>query len=198
MSSTPQSQSHSHSLADQVCGATGTMPLDCYQCGRCAAGCPQNVPGEMDISPTRVMRLLQLEATFPEKAEAYRQQALSAETQWLCAGCQACTTRCPQGLDIAGAMDVLRQEGLKRGVTATTRRVRDIQALHHTFLEGAMGHGRIHELFLVIGYKLRTGHFLQDAALGPAMMSKGKLHFRRGATADTSRVQQAVEELKES
>jgi heterodisulfide reductase subunit C len=183
-------------LVDTIRAVTGATPLDCYQCGRCAAGCPQNVPGEMDISPTRVIHLLQLEAALPEAADKYADQALTAETPWLCAGCQACTTRCPQGVDIAGAMDVLRQEGLKRGQTASTRRVRDIQALHRTFLEGALGHGRIHELYLVIGYKLRTGHFLQDAALGPAMLRRGKLHLRPGKRSDTSRVKKAVKRLQ--
>jgi heterodisulfide reductase subunit C len=185
-----------NTLAEQVRTVTGATPLDCYQCGRCAAGCPQNVPGEMDLSPTRVMHLLQLEAAFPEKGAEYARQALTAETPWLCAGCLACTTRCPQGVDIAGAMDVLLQEGLKRGTTATTKRVRDIQALHRTFLSGALEHGRIHELFLVIGYKLRTGHFFQDAQLGPAMMAKGKLHLLPGKSADTSRVKKAIAKLR--
>ena len=185
-------------LAEQVRAGTGAPPLDCYQCGRCAAGCPQNVPGEMSISPTRIMRWLQLEAAFPEQAAEYARQALTAETPWLCAGCLACTTRCPQGVDIAGTMDVLRQEGLKRGLTATTKRVRDIQALHRTFLGGALRHGRIHELFLVIGYKLRTGHFFQDAQLGLAMMAKGKLHLLPGKSSDTSRVKKAMERLKKS
>ena len=185
-------------LADKIRAITGTTPLECYQCGRCAAGCPQNVPGEMDASPTRVMRWLQLEAAFPEKAETYARLALTAETPWLCAGCLACTTRCPQGVDIAGAMDVLRQEGLERHTTATTPRVRDIQALHRTFLDGALRRGRIHELSLVMGYKLRTGHYFQDAALGPAMLAKGKLHLLPGKSTDTSRVRKAVTRMKTS
>jgi len=186
-------------LAASVRDVTGASPLDCYQCGRCAAGCPQNVPGEMDISPTRILHLLQLETAFaeePERAGQYAGQALTAETPWLCAGCQACTTRCPQGVDIAGTMDVLRQEGLRRGTMATTRRVRNIQALHRVFLSGALRHGRIHELFLVIGYKLRTGQFFQDAMLGPAMFAKGKLHVLPGKSVDTGRVRAAVERLR--
>jgi heterodisulfide reductase subunit C len=183
-------------LANLVHHQTGASPLDCYQCGRCAAGCPQNVAGEMDISPTRVMHLLQLEAAFPEKAPEYARQALMAETPWLCAGCQACTTRCPQGVDIAGAMDVLRQEGLRRGATARTKRVRDIQALHRVFLTQVLRQGRIHELFLVIGYKLRTGHFFQDARLGPAMFARGKLHVVPEKSPDTRRVNTALERLK--
>jgi heterodisulfide reductase subunit B len=152
----------------------------------------------MDVSPTRILRLLQLEVAFPEKAAGYARQALTAETAWLCAGCLACTTRCPQGVDIAGVMDVLRETGLHSGQTATTRRVRDIQALHRTFLDGALSRGRIHELSLVLGYKLRTGHFLQDAALGPAMFSKGKLPLLPGRSVDTSRVKKAMAQQKKS
>jgi len=187
-------------LADLIAQKLGISPLKCYQCGRCAAGCPQNVPGEMDISPTRVMRLLQLEWTFAgeEAGSQYAQKALAAETPWLCAGCLACTTRCPQGVDIAGTMDVLRQEALRRGVAASTRRARDIQALHKTFLAQALSRGRIHEMSMVMGYKLRTGHLLADAHLAPAMLRKGKLHILPGASVDTERLRKAIESLKKN
>ncbi|MGD0016278.1 MAG: 4Fe-4S dicluster domain-containing protein [Verrucomicrobiia bacterium] len=189
----------SGTLSELVQEETGASPSNCYQCGRCAAGCLQNVPGEMDISPTWIMHLLQLEAAFserPELAARYAAQALTAETPWLCVGCQACTTRCPQGVDIAGTMDVLRQEGLRRRTTARTKRVRNIQALHSVFLSSALRHGRIHELFLVIGYKLRTGQFLQDAMLGPVMFMKGKLHVLPCKSPNTKRVRQAITKLK--
>jgi heterodisulfide reductase subunit B len=153
----------------------------------------------MEISPTRIMRLLQLEAGFAGQngaAARYAEQALSADTPWLCAGCLACTTRCPQGVDIAGTMDVLRQEGVRRGLASRSRRARDIQAMHRTFLGGVLRRGRLHELFLVIGYKLRTWHFFQDAALGPAMLKKGKLHVLPGHSPDTERVRNAIERLK--
>jgi heterodisulfide reductase subunit C len=187
-------------IAALVAEATGKSPLDCYQCGRCAAGCLQNVPGEMELSPTRLMRLLQLESAFagePERAEAYRKQILGADTQWLCAGCLACTTRCPQGVDIAGTMDVLRQEGLKRKMASRSKRAKDIQALHKVFLFEALRRGRIHEVAMVAGYKLLTGHFLQDVLLAPVMLAKGKMHVTPGESANTQRVRQAMEKLKE-
>jgi heterodisulfide reductase subunit C len=189
----------SGTLAGLIVEMTGESPVKCYQCGRCAAGCPQNVPGEMDISPTRIMRLLQLEVAFANddgRGAAYAQKALNSDTPWLCAGCLACTTRCPQGVDIAGTMDVLRQEGLRRGATSTSKRVHDIQALHRVFIAGALKRGRLHELSLVMGYKLRTGHLMQDAALGPAMMKRGKIHILPGKAVDTQRVQAAAERLK--
>jgi len=184
-----------------VTETTGVSPLECYQCGRCSAGCPQNIPGEMDISPTRIMHLLQLEAAFaeePAQSAKYARQALTADTPWLCAGCMACTTRCPQGIDIAGTMDVLRQEGLRRGITSRRKVVRNIQALHRIFLDGALKRGRIHELSLVMLYKLRTGQFLQDAALAPSMFFKGKLHLLPGKSPDMTRVKTAKQLLNKA
>lgn len=186
-------------LAARVADATGVSPTKCYQCGRCAAGCFQNVPGEMDVSPTRIMHLLQLESAFadePQVASTYARQALSADTCWLCAGCMACTSRCPQGLDIAGTMDVLRQESLKRGLASQSKRARDIQALHRTFLQQALSQGRIHELFMVMAYKLRTGHWFQDATVAPTMFRKGKLRVLPEKAPSPARARQAAEELK--
>ena len=186
-------------LAAIVARATGASPLDCYQCGRCAAGCPQNVPDEMDVSPTRIMHLLQLEAGFEgsSQAEGFALRALSSDTPWLCAGCQACTTRCPQGVDIAGTMDVLCQEALRRGVASRSKRARDIQALCSAFVNATSNRGRLHELSLVMAYKLRTGHLIQDALLGPAMLKRGKMHILPGKAIDTQRVRRAAKRLRE-
>ncbi len=185
-------------LADLVAKATGTCVLHCYQCGRCAAGCPQNVDGSMDISPTRIMRLLQLEDTFsddPAVAAGYARQALTSATCWLCAGCQACTTRCPQGVDIAGIMDVLRQQALALGLEATDQRSRDIQKFHATFLAAALKNGRIHELDLVLRYKAASGHWLQDASVGWEMWRRGKLSLGRSGKVDTGKIQTAMEHI---
>lgn len=187
-------------LAEDVRRATGTSPLECYQCGRCSAGCPQNVDEGMDLGPTRVMRLLQLEAAFEGQPAAadYAKRALGSETPWLCAGCLACTERCPQGLDIAGTMDVLRETALQRGQASKSRRARDIMALHHSFLEGVARSGRMHELALVMEYKLRTGHLLQDVLLGPAMLGRGKLDLRPPRHREgIERVLRAAQRLKE-
>ena len=42
--------------------------------------------------------------------------ALESKCVWLCASCQTCTARCPQNLDIAAIMDVLRIEALRAGL----------------------------------------------------------------------------------
>jgi ferredoxin len=160
----------------------------------------QNVSGEMDISPTRMMRLLQLESAFAEdtaQAAGYAKRALGADTPWLCAGCLACTTRCPQGVDIAGTMDVLRQEALKRGAASRSKRAKDAQALHKSFLHAALSNGQVHELSMMIEYKLRTGHLVEDAMLGAAMFFKGKLHLKPHKGPGTDRVRGAIAKLKQ-
>lgn len=196
----PVSKSAAQTLAARVAKDTGTSPLDCYQCGRCSASCPQNVPGEMDISPTRMMHLLQLEAAFaeePERAGAYARQALGADTSWLCLGCNACTARCPQSIDIAATMDVLRQEGLRRGLTSQSRRVKNIQTLHQTFLAKATHQGRIHELALVGEYKVRSLNLFSDALLGVKMFLKGRLNIMPPPPVDTERVRAAAQALRD-
>jgi heterodisulfide reductase subunit C len=185
------------SLAQKVKKATGTSPSACYQCGRCSAGCPQNLKNEMDLSPTKVLRLLQLEDALGADGGRYLERLLGADTPWLCAGCQACTTRCPQGVDIAGTMDVLRQEALKRGQASKSKRAKDAQALHKSFLNAALSNGHVHELSMMIEYKLRTQHFLEDAMLGAAMFFKGKLHLKPPRGPGTDRVRNAIAKLKQ-
>lgn len=65
--------------------ASGQKMAECYQCGKCSAGCP--MVGYMDLPPSQVMRLIQL---------GRRDTVLGSRTIWLCASCETCTTRCPQ------------------------------------------------------------------------------------------------------
>ena len=66
-------------LIERVKALTGVQLSHCYQCGKCAAGCP--VADEMDLPPCQVFRLLQL--GFPELEE----KVLRSEGIWLCLAC---------------------------------------------------------------------------------------------------------------
>lgn len=77
----------------------------CYQCGNCSSGCP--LAQEMDILPSRVMRLAQL---------GQRDDIINCGTIWICASCFQCTVRCPKGIDIQAVMDTLRQIAMEEGV----------------------------------------------------------------------------------
>ena len=77
----------------------------CYQCGNCSSGCP--LAQEMDILPSRVMRLVQL---------GQSDDIINSGTIWICASCFQCTVRCPKGIDIQAVMDALRQIAMEEGV----------------------------------------------------------------------------------
>jgi len=83
---------------------SGQNPFACYQCGKCAAGCP--VAHHMDLTPVQVLRLLQL-------GDA---RVLEAESPWICASCLACSVRCPKGVDIPSLMEAIRLVALRKGI----------------------------------------------------------------------------------
>ena len=84
-----------------------TQVNDCYQCGKCTAGCPRG--DVMDIGPTRLIRLVQT----GEVLEAAR-----AESVWQCVSCLTCSTRCPKSVNISGVIDALRQISVEKRISA--------------------------------------------------------------------------------
>lgn len=70
---------------------------DCYQCGRCTAGCP--FARFMDAPPNQVIRFIQL---------GLKGDVEQATGPWFCAACLVCQTRCPRGVDIPRLMEAVR------------------------------------------------------------------------------------------
>lgn len=70
---------------------------DCYQCGRCTAGCP--FAKFMDAPPNMVIRFIQM---------GLKDDVLAASAPWFCAACLVCQTRCPRGVDIPRLMEAIR------------------------------------------------------------------------------------------
>ena len=97
---------------DVVIESVGEELFDCYQCYKCSAGCP--VSFEMDLLPHQIIRSVVLNQ---------KEKALSSKTIWICASCETCTTRCPNEIDIAKVMDVVRQIQLESGSEAKEPRV---------------------------------------------------------------------------
>ncbi|RUQ31237.1 MAG: heterodisulfide reductase subunit C [Candidatus Competibacteraceae bacterium] len=162
------------SLASQIQAATGIALHHCYQCGKCAAGCP--VADTMDLPSCQVLRLLQYES--PE----FDRQVLQSEAIWLCLSCETCHTRCPQDIGTPKVMNFLRGEAMR--LRLAHPRSKDTQAFHHAFLGSVGRHGRLYEIGMLMGYKLRTGHLLKDMALGSKLHEKGKLNLLPHAIED--------------
>jgi len=107
----------------------------CYQCKKCTAGCP--VVHDMDYTPTQIIHAVRL---------GMKDLVLKSKTIWLCASCETCTTRCPQDIDIAGIMDAARIIAKREKVTPA---IKDIPALHKSFLQIIKMFGRSYELGVI-------------------------------------------------
>lgn len=150
-------------LAMEIEAATGINPATCYQCGKCSAGCP--MASESDLRPHQVMRRV----TYGN-----RERTLRDESIWLCLTCETCTARCPNGCDPARVIDALREIAIESGQAQMPR---NIGAFHKAFLEQIRSNGRLHEVGLVMDYKLKSGDLMKDVTNAPAMFLRGKLNI---------------------
>jgi heterodisulfide reductase subunit C len=171
-------------LAEEVLLESGQNVNVCYQCSKCGAGCP--VSYAMDYSPVQLIHSIRL---------GLDDLVLNSRTIWLCASCETCTTRCPQDVEVAKVMDAAKIIAVRRGVRPALPRV---TAFHKATLGNIRSHGRMYELGLILGLKIRTRELLKDASLGIGMLRRGKLklvpRFRGART--TRRIFRRVERIE--
>ena len=154
----------------------------CYHCRKCTAGCP--LAFAMEYNLDKVVRMIQMER---------RDEVLKSATIWLCVSCETCITRCPNEVDIARMMDVLREMAIESGVGAKEK---NILKLHEAFLAGIKMSGRINEPLLIAGYKLKSGDLFSDLAMGMDMFLKGKLALISPVTKDMGAVRNIFKKTK--
>ncbi len=140
---------------------SGQEVRNCYQCGKCSAGCP--IAADMDLMPNQVIRLLQLGLT---------DVALRSRTIWLCASCETCTTRCPREVDLAAVMDAMRNIAIRQRVRSKERAV---TFFNRTFLRLVKKYGRVYEMELIGRFNTGTLHFFKDVMKAPILFFKGRL-----------------------
>jgi len=151
------------SLAKEVQDRCGENVNLCYQCRKCAAGCPNRQ--YMDFTPTELMRYVQLGMV---------DEVMKKNTVWFCLSCQTCTARCPQDIDIAKVVDTVKVITAERGVVADAGNVRVFNNLWMLMLRFM---GRMYEVGLVGSLNMLRGKPFDDMALGQKMIRKGKLKF---------------------
>ncbi|TVM30068.1 4Fe-4S dicluster domain-containing protein [Oceanidesulfovibrio marinus] len=154
----------------------------CYQCGNCTAGCPYTFA--YDIPVSQIMRLVQA---------GQKEKVLSCRSIWICATCESCTTRCPNDIDVARLMDVLRHMARRYNYNA----VPTVRTFVDSFLNSVEKHGRVFEMGLMAAYMTKTGRFWTDTDLSPKVLPKGKLSFKPHRIQGRDEVAKIFERYKE-
>ncbi len=150
-------------LARRIQKATGENVFLCYHCVKCTSGCP--LVEHFDLAPNQIMRAAQL---------GMEDLIFDSKTPWLCASCQICTTRCPQGIDIAKVMDFIVSEALASGVKP---KVPEIALFQKVFLRDVDILGRAYELGLTLEMNMRTKQPFKDVGFGLNMIKHRKINF---------------------
>ena len=149
-------------LQDTLEKGCGQKVRQCYQCGKCSAGCP--ISFQMDYLPNQIIRMIQL---------GLEKQVLSSKTIWLCVSCQTCTARCPRQIDIAEIMDFLRQRAYKKRILPKGEA--GIPLFNKVFLRNIELFGRLYEIGLIAMFNLLSGKFFKDFSIAPKMFLKQKI-----------------------
>lgn len=84
----------------------GEKIKQCFQCGTCTSDCPIARFSD-SYRPRTIIRMAQL---------GLKDRVLSSDTLWLCAACYTCSDRCPQDVEVASVIRILRNAAAERGV----------------------------------------------------------------------------------
>ena len=149
----------------------------CYQCRRCASGCP--VGQETGVTPDRLIRLVLMGRV---------DEALDNKLVWKCLSCYTCGAHCPNNIQTASITEALKHMAKKRGIKPTHPK---IPAFHSAFISSAGKFGRISEIDFMRKYSTqaaiddlihgRVGAVISDALnnarMGMQMMKNKRMHF---------------------
>ena len=167
----------SQDLLHEVMVRSGQNLLTCYQCRRCAAGCP--VGDVTGVTPDRLIRMILFGQT---------EDALSNLLVWECVACYTCGTRCPNNIQTARITETLKQMSKEAHREPLTPKV---GFFHDAFMASASNAGRLNELEFMRLYETKSlqtelkqrgvkgvmQEMKSQGKLGLAMMKKKRMHF---------------------
>lgn len=167
-----------NSLVEEVMERSGQKLTACYQCRKCAAGCPV---GEETgyITPDRLIRMI---------AIGDRDNALNNELVWRCVSCFTCGTRCPNEIQTARITETLKKMGKESHIKPLKHKV---AYFHKSFINSGIRWGRVNEIEFMTFYELKNtlkeairlnfkGIYKEAIAqikLGLSMHRKKRMHF---------------------
>jgi heterodisulfide reductase subunit C len=186
----------STSLLAEVARRSGQNLQACYQCRRCAAGCP--VGEETGVTPDRLIRMIVL---------GDRKDAVNNLLVWKCVACYTCGTRCPNNIQTARITETLKQMAKESHATPLTPRIADF---HGAFMTSTRHLGRFNEIEALTIYETKTAikelsqgkvkavinEMVGQARLALDMMKKKRLHLGVDRVKARSEVKALYEKAK--
>jgi len=161
---------------------SGQKVADCYQCGKCSAGCP--VGYAMDQLPDKLIRFVQL---------GLREEALTSATPWLCAACETCTTRCPQEVELSRVMEALRKVAVREKKVTPGNHIAEF---YDIFTNNIRRFGRAFEPAMVASFNMKTRQPFKDMKNGMIMAAKGKAAFVPNSPRNVAEVRKIFERVR--
>ncbi len=163
-------------LLEEVIKRSGQNISSCYQCRRCAAGCP--VGRDAGMTPDRLIRLIVM---------GDRNAALQNRLVWKCVSCYTCGTRCPNEIHTARVTETLKKMAKEEHLAPLSPKVK---TFHDAFYASAKHMGRVNEMEFMGLYEMQnTLHELirgnlkgivtelkTQAEMGLAMTRKKRMH----------------------
>ena len=176
-------QKSGKALTGKIAERAGVKTHECYQCGKCTAGCP--MAHAMDVMPRQLVRYLQL---------GMADEAMRSNMIWLCAACHTCVERCPHSIDLPALIEKTRHEAMRQKICA----VREVNIFTEAFLGNVMVFGKSQEVILEGLYNTFSGNFLQDMNNVPHMLKHGlvrpEVHMVKGRESVRNLMKAALEE----
>jgi heterodisulfide reductase subunit C len=165
-------------LVEEVMKRSKQNILACYQCRRCAAGCPV---GEETgyVTPDRLIRSIVL---------GDREKALSNELVWKCVSCYTCGTRCPNDIQTARITETIKKMAKENHLPPLSNKVAHF---HDAFVNAGVRWGRVNEVEFINSYEMKNAlsdikqlkfksiydEMVTQSKLGLGMLKKKRLHF---------------------
>ena len=169
-------------LSGKIAGDAGVILSECYQCGKCSAGCP--MAHALDIQPRQVVRLLQM---------GMADKLIRSKAIWLCASCHMCVDRCPNSIDLPALIEHARYEAYREGTCA----VKEVGKFNNIFIENVKTFGKSQEAILEGAYNLSTGNLLQDMNNAPHMLRHGIVGPELHTVKDREKVRRLITKAQE-
>ena len=129
-------------FAEDVMNRSSQNLFACYQCRKCAAGCP--VADTTGVTPDQLIRKIIL---------GDRQGALENKLVWQCVSCYACGVRCPNNIQTARITITLKTIAKEEGFKTLSPKINNF---HESFSTAAKHFGRLNELEFMGIYEIKN------------------------------------------